>query len=217
MKLLILGATGRTGKLILEEALNQGYKVRCLVREPKKINLNHNALEVYKGSPEQISDLDNAIKDCARIISVLNISRKSDFPWARLRTPPTFLSDVMKNIISLIKKNELERLIVCSAWGVAETEKEIPAWFRWLIKNSNIGIAYKDHERQENELKKSKLNWTIVRPTGLTNFKMEKKIIESYNNEPKPRLTISRKNLAKFMVNALKRRELIGKTPVISG
>ena len=217
MKLLILGATGRTGKLILEEALNQGYKVRCLVREPKKINLNHNALEVYKGSPEQISDLDNAIKDCDRIISVLNISRKSDFPWARLRTPPTFLSDVMKNIISLIKKNELERLIVCSAWGVAETEKEIPAWFRWLIKNSNIGIAYKDHERQENELKKSKLNWTIVRPTGLTNFKMEKKIIESYNNEPKPRLTISRKNLAKFMVNALKRRELIGKTPVISG
>ncbi|MBG6129164.1 putative NADH-flavin reductase [Aquimarina sp. EL_43] len=216
MKILILGATGRTGKLILEESLNQGYKVCCLVREPKKIKENHNNLKILKGSPEQISDLENAIKDCDAIISALNISRKSDFPWSKLRTPATFLSDVIKNIISLTTEDGLQRIIVCSAWGVAETEKEIPSWFRWFIKNSNIGIAYKDHERQENELKKSKLNWTIVRPVGLTNFKKEKKVIESYNNKPIPKPTISRKNVAKFMVNTLKRDELIGKTPVIS-
>ncbi len=216
MKILILGATGRTGKLILEEALNQGYDVNCLVREPTRIKKNDKNLKILKGSPEKILDLENAIKDCNVIISALNISRKSDFPWSKLRTPPTFLSNVMKNIISLTEKNRLDRIIVCSAWGVAETEKEIPVWFNWLIKNSNIGVAYKDHERQEKELKKSKLNWTIVRPTGLTNFKNEKKIIESFNNEPRPKLTISRKNVAKFMVNALKRNELIGKTPVIS-
>lgn len=216
MKILILGATGRTGKLILEEALNQDYEVNCLVREPKRIKANHEKLKILKGSPEQISDLENALKGCKGIISALNISRKSDFPWSKLRTPPTFLSDVMKNLISLTEENGLERIVVCSAWGVAETEKEIPFWFNWFIKNSNIGVAYKDHERQEEELKKSKLNWTIVRPTGLTNFKNDKKVIESYNNEPKPKLTISRKNVAKFMVNALKRNELIGKTPVIS-
>jgi len=216
MKILILGATGRTGKLILEEALNQGYEVNCLVREPKKIKETNKKLKILKGSPEQISELENAIKDCEGIISALNISRNSDFPWSKLRTPPMFLSDVMKNIISLTNKNGLERIVVCSAWGVAETEKEIPVWFKWLIKNSNIGVAYKDHERQENEIKKSKLNWTIVRPTGLNNFKKEKKIIESYDNEPRPKLTISRKNVAKFMVNALKRDELIGQIPVIS-
>ena len=216
MKILVLGATGRTGKLILEEALNKDYEVNCLVRKPKKIKKNHKNLKILKGSPEQISDLENAIKDCKGIIRALNISRKLDFPWSKLRTPPTFLSDVMKNIISFTYKNGLERIVVCSAWGVAETEKEIPVWFNWFIKNSNIGVAYKDHERQENELKKSKLDWTIVRPTGLTNFKKEKKIIESYNNEPKPKLTISRKNVAKFMVNALKREELIGRIPVIS-
>ena len=135
---------------------------------------------------------------CDGIISALNISRKSDFPWSKLRTPPMLLSDVMKHIISLTEKNGLKRVIVCSAWGVAETEQEIPVWFKWFIKNSNIGVAYKDHERQENELKKSKLDWTIVRPTGLTNFKNQKKIIESYSNEPKPKLTISRKNVAKI-------------------
>ena len=216
MRILILGATGRTGKLILEEALNQDYEVNCLVREPKKIKVNHKKLKILKGSPVQISDLETAITDCKGIISALNISRKSDFPWSTLRTSPTFLSDVIGNIVSLNDKNRPKRIVVCSAWGVAESKKEIPFWFNWLIKNSNIGVAYKDHERQEIELKKSKLDWTVVRPTGLTNFKNHKKVMESYDNEPKPKLTISRKNVAKFMVNALKRDELIGQTPVIS-
>jgi putative NADH-flavin reductase len=216
MKVLILGATGRTGKLILEESLNQGHEINCLVRKPEKIKEKHKRLNLFEGSPERTSELKNAMQGCEGIISVLNISRKSDFPWSKLRTPPTFLSDVMKNIVSLAENNATKRLIVCSAWGVAETAKEIPFWFTWFIKNSNIGVAYDDHEKQENILKKSNLKWTIVRPTGLTNFKNEKKIIISYNNNPKPKLTISRKNVAKFMINALSNDELIGRTPVIS-
>ena len=216
MKILILGATGRTGKLILEEALNQGYDINCLVRDPKKIDGNHKNMKIYEGSPERISSLENAMQGCDGIISALNISRKSDFPWSKLRTPKTFLSDVMKNIISLTQKNKIDRIVVCSAWGVSETEKEIPFWFNWFIKNSNIGIAYKDHERQENLLKSSNLSWTIVRPSGLINSKKEQKIIESYANEPKPKITISRKSVAEFMVNALSNEKLIGRTSVIS-
>ena len=48
MKILILGATGRTGKLILEEALNQGYDINCLVRDPKKIDGNHKNMKIYE-------------------------------------------------------------------------------------------------------------------------------------------------------------------------
>ena len=216
MKILILGATGRTGKLILTEALKQGYDINCLVREPKKIKENHDALTIFKGSPEQSSELENAIEGCEGVISALNISRKSDFPWSKLRTPKTFLSDVMKNIISISEKNKINRIVVCSAWGVAETEKEIPFWFKWIIKNSNIGVAYKDHERQEKLLKKTNLHWTIVRPSGLINSNKEQKIIESYNNNPKPKITISRKSVAKFMVNALSNKKLYRQTPVIS-
>mgnify|MGYP003636899402 CR=1 FL=1 len=216
MKILILGATGRTGKWILAEALEQGYKVNCLVRKPEEINQNHSALKIYKGSPESISELESALKGCDAIISALNISRKSDFPWSKLRTPKTFLSDVMKNIITLSTKIKIDRIVVCSAWGVADTEKEIPLWFNWFIKNSNIGVAYKDHERQENLLKSSTLNWTIVRPSGLVDLSKSQTIIESYNNEPKPKITISRKSVAEFMVQTLSDEKLIGKAPVIS-
>ena len=200
MKILILGATGRTGKWILAEALEQGYKVNCLVRKPEEINQNHSALKIYKGSPESISELESALKGCDAIISALNISRKSDFPWSKLRTPKTFLSDVMKNIITLSTKIKIDRIVVCSAWGVADTEKEIPLWFNWFI----------------NLLKSSTLNWTIVRPSGLVDLSKSQTIIESYNNEPKPKITISRKSVAEFMVQSLSDEKLIGKAPVIS-
>ena len=214
MKILLLGATGRTGELILKEALNDGHDVNCLVRNPGKLENNSN-VSVFKGSPENLDQLKEAFKGCEAIISALNISRKSDFPWAKLRTPENFLSSVMSNILSLNLSN-LKRIVVCSAWGAGETKKDLPGWFRWIIDNSNIGVAYKDHERQEAMLMDSNLSWTIVRPVGLINSKKQQSIIESYQNSPKPKMTISRLSVARYMLNTLDQEELIGKSPVLS-
>lgn len=215
MKILLLGATGRTGKHILKELIEQNYSISCLVRNPKKLTVKDDKITIFKGSPSKIDDLSKALKECTHVISALNISRTSDFPWSKLRTPKTFLSDVMKNVITLSKTHLIERVIICSAWGVAETQKDIPFWFNLTIKFSNIKFAYLDHERQEKALQNSNLNYTIVRPVGLTNFKNDKTVIESYQNNPKPNLLISRKKVAKFMMNALLRDDLIGKAPVI--
>lgn len=217
MKILLLGATGRTGKLVMDEAIRRGYTLNCLVRDAKKIKSRHEHLRIFEGSPEKPADLEAAIQGCEAILNVLNISRTSDFPWAKLRTPPTFLSDVMSTLIRLAQKYNINRVIICSAWGASETKKDVPAWFRWFIDNSNIGFAYRDHERQEKLLRKSSLSWTIVRPAGLTNSKRTQKIIESFNNKPKPKMTISRISVAKYLVDAITNDELIGKAPVISG
>ena len=217
MKILLLGSTGRTGKYVVDEALQRGYELNCLVRDAQKINTVQERLKVFEGSPEKLSDLEQAMKNCEAIINVLNISRTSDFPWAKLRTSPTFLSGVMKNVIELAEIHKVKRIIACSAWGAAETKKDIPAWFRWLIDKSNIGLTYRDHERQEKLLMSSHLLWTIVRPAGLTNSKKYQEIIESYNNKPKPKMTINRISLAKYMVEAITNESLIYKAPVISG
>jgi putative NADH-flavin reductase len=217
MKIFLLGATGRTGKLVVGEALQRGHELNCLVRDAQKIRSAHGRLKIFEGSADRRSDLEAPMKNCEAIINVLNISRNSDFPWAKLRTSPTFLSDVMKNIIDLAAINEIKRIVSCSAWGVAETKKDLPSWFRWLIDNSNIGYTYEDHERQEKLLMNSTLSWTIVRPTGLTNFKKHQQIVESYNNEPKPRMIINRISLAKYMVEAITDESLIFRAPTISG
>lgn len=215
MKLLLLGATGRTGKLVLDKALKKGYQVNCLARHIERIP-KQDGLTVFEGDPNNERDLKTAITDCDRIINVLNVSRTSDFPWAKLRTPKTYLSDVMRLLIPLAETHNIKRLSICSAWGTAETKNDIPKWFKWFINNSNIGVTYKDHERQENIISASHLDWTIVCPVGLTNSKRKERIKESFKNQPKPSITISRNAVADYLVNSLERDDLIRKKVVIS-
>ncbi len=215
MKICLLGATGRTGKLVLRQALKSGHQVTCLARSVNRIE-SRDGLSVIEGDTRNEQDLQQALIGCQGVISVLNVSRRSDFPWSSLRTPQTFLSDTIKQLLPLVEANGIERLVVCSAWGVAETAKDIPGWFSWFIKNSNIGKAYEDHERQEKLLEASRVPWTIIQPVGLTNSSRSERVRESFQNTPKPSLTISRQSVARYMVTALEKPHLIRKKVVIS-
>jgi putative NADH-flavin reductase len=109
-QILILGSTGRTGKWLLEEALQRGYAVNVLVRDASKI-LPQTHLTVFEGKPDATADLQKAAKGCEAVLSTLNISRTSDFPWARLRASSDFLSKTMQNIA----KTGVKRVIFTSA------------------------------------------------------------------------------------------------------
>jgi putative NADH-flavin reductase len=200
MTLLLLGATGRTGKWVLKLALDQGLKVNVLVRNQKKIE-EHKNLTFFQGDCSSYKDLNKAAYGSDVVISVLNISRKTDFPWSSLRTPKDYLSNVMSSLVKVLEKQKNTQLVICSAWGVAETKKDLPFWFKALIDYSNIGFAYKDHERQEKIVQNSLLKWTIIRPTGLTNTWSSNTIKVITDQESKPKLTISRKALAQFMLD----------------
>ena len=215
MKILLLGATGRTGKIVLELALEKGHQVTCLARKTERIE-KRKGLTIFEGNPTNEIDLKKAIAACDSVVNVLNISRKSDFPWASLRTPKTLISDTMDSLVRISDNKNLKRIVICSAWGVAETRKDIPKWFKWFIDNSNIGMAYKDHERQEKKITESKLNWTIVRPVGLSNSRKEETVKETFANHPKPTILISRQSLAKYLVESLENNTLIQKKVVIS-
>jgi putative NADH-flavin reductase len=216
MHILILGATGRTGKYVLEQALQRGHTIHVLVRDKSKITFSDAHLHLFEGSPADKAKLEMAMKGCEAILSALNISRINDWPWAKLQSPEDFLSATMANLIELAPRHGIRRIIFTSAWGVAETKKDIPGWFRWFIDHSNIRYPYRDHERQEELIKQTSLQWTSVRAAGLTNSKKLKEIIVSFNNQPKPHLLISRRNVAAFMLNVLEQNLYAGKMPVIS-
>ncbi|WP_428330153.1 NAD(P)-dependent oxidoreductase [Mucilaginibacter sp.] len=216
MRILILGATGRTGKLVVNEAINQGYQINVLVRNKNNFHINALEVTVYEGLTTNISDVTVAMQGCDAIISALNISRTSDFPWAKLRTSKNFISASLKVIIAIANQQNINRLITVSAWGVAETKAQLPFWFKWMIDHSNIKYGYQEHEKQEQLLKNSALNWTCVRPSILTNSKNKKEVTVSFDNIPKPGLFISRQMVAKFIIDSLKNNWHIKQSPTIS-
>lgn len=213
-KILILGATGRTGKILLRQMLDRGYEINVLIRNTERMVMHQN-MSVFEGTPTDGKALEKAIEGCEVVISALNISRTSDFPWAKLRTQTHFLSQSLSNVIRLGTDLGVRRVIVLSAWGVGDTKSDIPWWFKWLIDYSNIGVAYRDHGRQEKLLIESGMDYTIIRPVGLLNSEREKNVLVSLNNAPKPGLTISRKNVARFIISILENSLYINQLPVI--
>jgi len=216
MRILLLGATGRTGKLLLEQALDHGHIVHALVREKQNITFERYNLTLFEGTPRDVTALQRAMQGCEAVLSALNISRNYEFPWSPLRTPKDFLSGTMERVVALSEKHRLRRVVVISAWGVYETKKDLPGWFRWLVNNSSLHYQYNDHERQEEVLRNSTLDWTAVRPVFLTNSKNHKEVFVSEDNEPRPNLYISRRNLAAFMLNVLEKNLYLCQSPVVS-
>jgi putative NADH-flavin reductase len=216
MKVLILGASGRTGRQVLAAAMEAGHEVRCLVRNASKLRNLSDSIEIVEGSIQDEENLKQALEGREAVLSALNLIKRSGSPWSKVVGPYDIISDVIQKLCNLSDPDKLQRIIVCSAHGTNETKQDMPAWFRWLVDNSKIKHAYMDHEKQEDVLRRSKHKWTIVRPVGLTNKERLEEIDEVFNREHKLSMMISRKTVGKYMVDALGRDDLIGKAPSIA-
>jgi putative NADH-flavin reductase len=215
-KILLFGATGRLGRLIMLEALARGFEIVALVRSPEKIATKSPSLLVARGTPENKSDVAKAFEDCDAILSALNNNRASDMPWAKLINPPYLMRDSVQNGLEAMKAAGKKRIVVVTAMGAGDSLQDISWLLRPIITKTNLAVTYRDHDAQEELLKSSNMDWTIVRPVALTNKDETKKLIVSYRNKPKPARAISRKHVAKFVLNCLAASEYIHKTPMIS-
>jgi len=198
MNILLLGVTGRTGRLVAQLAHANEHTVTAIIRD--KSNATIPGVKFIEGFLLDGELLNKALQGMDAVVVALNINRTSDNPFAKVTSPLTLISDSMKALIPAMEKNGVKRIITISASGVGDSWKDVPLIARWLIRYSNIWKAYEDHDRQEHILKKSQLEWTIVRPVMLNN-----KNTDSYKvsiGKPKG-IVISRKGVAKFIIDAL--------------
>lgn len=209
----IIGASGRTGQLAVKEVLRKGWQVNAQVRNPDVLSENPDVRAII-GNPDDPAVMKELISGSDAILFLLNISRKTDWPWSSLRAPETLLSDSMKVVVNEAPPGF--RVISCSAWGVRDSWSDMPGWFRWLVRHSNIGIAYEDHGRQEEILLSSRLNYTIVRPVGLTNAQEAETIRTSQPGEPVGSMMIPRKAVASFMAEAIDDPNYFGRILTLS-
>jgi len=214
-RILIYGASGRTGKLVLEYALSKGYAVTALVRSPNKITLKADELTILKGTPTNIQDVRKAMEGCNFVINVLSaLSEKESISFKKI-IPPNILEKSISNTIECMQEYRIKRIISLSSIGVGNSYKFAPWFMKLFIKISNFKIVFADHNQQEQLLINSNLDWTIVRPVGLNNNETLGKLVVTYDKTPSP-FKMSRKQLAKFIVDSLDKSEFNHKSPILS-
>jgi putative NADH-flavin reductase len=214
MKILILGITGRTGRLVAAEAIKRGHEVVGIARDKSKISLKE--AEISEGTPYDYKTVQKAIDDCDSVISTLNIFPQSQGLFGKIRTPLDSMSLSINNIVKLMEEKGIKRIVVMTALGVGDSINQLPGFFAFIVKVTNIKHAYADHDRQEKILEKSSLDWTVVRPVGLNDKNENLSILHNLDGVGKITSQISRNAVAHFMLDCIERGLFIRQKPGIS-
>ena len=126
MKILILGITGRTGILAAEEAVKRGHQVVGIARNPDKVNVK--GVEVIAGTPYDFGTVQKAISGCDAVIGVLSSFPSSQGLFGKIKSPLDVMSVSMKNTIKLMEEKGIKRIVLMTALGVGDSEKEVPGF-----------------------------------------------------------------------------------------
>jgi putative NADH-flavin reductase len=173
--IIIFGATGNTGRQLVAAALERGMHVTAFVRDPQKLQLSHEHLNIVQGDILDTASLDAALSEgCDAAISALGVfSRK----------PSTELSVGTVNIIKALNKYSIKRFVVISSLGVHDSRGQgnfaARIWQRFVIPK-----MLEDKERQEQAIRDSDLDWTVFRPCRLIDEPTSRQDLVEWSGPP---------------------------------
>ncbi len=158
MKLIVFGATGKTGMEVVKQALAGGHEVTAFVRDSAKMPLENDRLHLKVGDVFDSAAVAEAIQGQNTVVCSLGTSSLGK---------TTIRSTGTANIIKAMQENDVKRLLVVSAMGIGDSWSTLSTSNK-LIFNTLLRSSRKDHEEQEALVMDSGLDWIIVRPSGLT-------------------------------------------------
>ncbi|MBN1186929.1 MAG: SDR family oxidoreductase [Bacteroidales bacterium] len=214
MKILLLGATGRTGNQIIEEAVKRGHKISAIARDPGK--LKDYKIDVTQGTPYDYETVEKAIAGCDAVINTLNVSRKSDNPWAPLRAPVDMISRSASNAVKAMEKAGIKRFVALGAIGAGHSWKKMPAILKFVVSISKLKYAFRDHGKQEEVLENSSVDYTVCRAPMLSDKKNDTGAVATPEGVKPVSMVLNRNTAAEFFLDIIEKNEHIRETISIS-
>lgn len=203
MRILVIGATGGTGRQFVRQALDLGHEVTALVRKPKKLKIEHPRLRVAKGNVLDYASVESAMQGQNAVVCALGTKR--------FFFPTRTLSEGTRNILRAMKACHAPRLICESSLGLGSSVGRLGVLFTFFVVPVILPFIFWDKIRQEKLIEESDADWLIVRPGVLTNADAR----GVYRHGPNLgnflwTVRISRADVADFMVKQLTDDSLLG-------
>jgi putative NADH-flavin reductase len=194
MKLLVLGATGATGKLLVADALADGHQVTAYVRNPARVTTRDPNLNVITGHADDSGALAATLPGHDAVISMLGNGYG--------RTGKTLINDSTRALIRAAEQSGVTRVVIMSAFGVGDSLPKGSMMGRFFYKRVIPGVLA-DKARGEAQLKSSGLDWTLAYPVTLNNKPATGFTATPLDSTPKlsGMPSISRADVAAFLLN----------------
>jgi uncharacterized protein YbjT (DUF2867 family) len=198
MTIAVFGGTGKTGRLVVAQALEAGHKVRVLARDPDKIPPAF-GLEFVKGDGLDGGKVMATLTGCeAAVIALGNVKGG----------PVDVCSRVTDLILQAAGKTGTKTVVAMTSLGVGDSRNDVPWIFR-VIGDLLLKKVMDDKVVQEAQLRDSSLDWVVVRPTGLsdgpatgTALSGTGKMMNSFPQGRLPKGQVTRADVAAFLLRA---------------
>jgi putative NADH-flavin reductase len=194
MKLLLLGATGHTGREVLDLGLARDHQLTAFVRSPHMITQTKANLHVVCGDPFDLAALAKALAGQDAVISTLGLP-----PRQALR-PSHFMAESTASIVSAMRTAGVSRLCILSAAVLFPGSGVQYAFFKWLLQHHA-----RDLEALEAVVKASDLEWTIARPPRLVNAP-DARYLAARDALPEGAYSATFRGVAAFLLDAAERQ-----------
>ena len=160
MKITLFGATGRTGRQILSQALAEGHLVTAVGRSPRAVFEPHPQMQIAVAAFDDQVAVRAAMHGCDAVLSAVGA------PLSRAVT--SVHEDSARAILRVMQAETIRRLVVVSSGGTnPQHDPNLPFVFEQVFKRLFINI-YHDQIRMEQHIMASDRDWTIIRPPQLT-------------------------------------------------
>lgn len=160
-KILVIGATGGTGRELVRQALERGYEVTAFVRTPSKFGIEHPKLRIMQGDVMDYDSVEAAVPGHDAVLSALGHKRYFG--------PSHILSEGTGNILQAMEKQGVRRFVCETSLGIGGSAGRMGLYYTFFTIPVILPFYFWDKCRQEQLIADSDTEWVIVRPGSLTN------------------------------------------------
>ena len=209
MNVVVFGASGQTGRLLIERAVASGHLVTAFVRDRAHLNALRDPVHVVPGDALDSASVDRAVAGQQAILVALGTAAR--------RRSPQVLPQGIRHILDAMEKHGVRRIVVLSAAGALhEPTGSIVGSLGLILARAFLPGVYREHRAMLEELRTRNLDWIAVRPVILTNGPWTGRYRVAAEGIPRGGYRVSRADVADFMIRQLTSDEFVRKMPAIS-
>jgi putative NADH-flavin reductase len=209
MNVVIFGANGQTGHLLMERAIADGHMVTAFVRNPAGLKVPRDSVRLVQGDVLDPTAVDRAVAGQQAVLVALGTATR--------RESPSVLPQGIRHILDSMEKHGVRRIIVVSAAGALhEPAGSLIGTVGLMLARAYLPRVYAEHRAMLEELRKRNLDWNAVRPVILTNGPYTGRYRVVAEGIPQGGYRVSRADVADFMIRQLTSDEFVRKMPAIA-
>jgi len=204
MKLAVFGATGQTGSHVVQIAIERGHEVAAMVRNPSKVALDHSHLRIVTGDADDETAIEAVLGGAEAVLSTMGSGNGT-------------LQRFSANLLPSMERQGVSRVVSLVGAGVRDPadRRSLGRTFMLGLMRIVAGHVLQDAEAHAEALRGSGLDWTLIRPPRLTNGPVTGHVRSAPSLVLGPRHSISRADLAAFMIGVVESGQYINQAPMV--